>query len=69
MIFVDGITRQIKGAVGKEDSLVDETFKTENYKKYPQYTLPREFQGMKVPKVLLSGNHEKIQEWRKKHSR
>lgn len=66
MLFVDGISRQIKGVLGKEDSLIDETFRTETYKKYPQYTLPREFQGMKVPKILLSGDHKKIQEWRRK---
>ncbi|MFH1749544.1 MAG: tRNA (guanosine(37)-N1)-methyltransferase TrmD [bacterium] len=69
MLFVDSISRQIPKVLGKAESLADETFKTRNYKKYPQYTLPREFQGMQVPKVLLSGDHKKIEEWRKKNSK
>jgi len=65
MVFVDGITRLIPGVLGKTESLLDETFKEKNYKKYPQYTQPREFENMKVPEILLSGNHKKIVEWQK----
>jgi len=66
LIFVDAVTRQIPGVLGKEESLADETFKEKGYKKYPQYTQPREFEGLKVPEILLSGDHKKIKNWREK---
>ncbi len=69
MLFVDTISRQIPNVLGKAESLTKETFKTENYKKYPQYTFPREFQGIPIPRVLLSGDHKKISEWRKKNAK
>jgi len=63
LIFIDSITRYIDGALGNKESLIDESFK-DNLLEYPQYTRPSNFRGMKVPEVLLNGNHKKIQEWR-----
>ncbi len=63
LIFIDSITRSIKGVLGNEDSLKDESF-SNNLLEYPQYTRPANFRGMKVPDILLSGNHKKIEEWK-----
>jgi tRNA (guanine37-N1)-methyltransferase len=77
MILVDSTTRLLPGVLGNPSSLEEESFsnkpKTKNQKpktnlEYPQYTKPENFLGQKVPEVLLSGNHEKIKKWRKKHS-
>lgn len=65
LVLVDGITRLIPGVLGNEQSLEDETFK-DNKLEYPQYTKPEEFNGWNVPKVLLSGNHKEIEEYRQK---
>lgn len=64
MILVDAISRLIPGVLGKEESLKEESFEN-GMLEYPQYTMPREYKGQKVPKVLLSGDHKKITEWRK----
>lgn len=61
MIVIEAITRLLPGALGHPESTLDSG--------YPQYTQPREYRGMKVPKVLLSGDHARIQEWRKKKRR
>jgi tRNA (guanine37-N1)-methyltransferase len=58
----------VKGVLGKETSLKDESFRRKGYKEYPQYTRPKNFRGWKVPKVLLGGNHKEIEKWRKKMS-
>jgi tRNA (guanine37-N1)-methyltransferase len=63
MVLIDAIVRQLPGALGAEDGAADETF-ADGLLEYPQYTRPREFQGMKVPDILLSGDHKKIAEWR-----
>lgn len=66
MVLVDSISRKIEGTLTKE-SLDDESF--ENYLlEYPQYTKPRNFKGMKVPDILLSGNHEEIKKFKRKLS-
>ncbi len=65
MIVVDALTRLIPGVITKE-SLKEESFNKGNVE-YPQYTRPENFKSWKVPKILLSGNHKKIKEWRKKH--
>jgi tRNA (guanine37-N1)-methyltransferase len=65
LVLVDGITRLIPGVLGNEKSLDQETFKDGKIE-YPQYTKPEEFKGWKVPSVLLSGNHKKIEEYRQK---
>jgi len=70
MVIADAITRLIPGVI-RPESLKEESFsklKTK-FKEYPQYTRPENFMGWKVPKILLSGNHKKINEWRKKHSK
>jgi len=64
LVFIEVISRFERGVVGKESSVIDESFSS-GFLEYPQYTRPREFRGMKVPDVLLSGDHEKIKEWRK----
>lgn len=64
MVLVDCLARLIPGVLGDKDSLNFESFE-DNLLEYPQYTRPADFRGMKVPKVLLSGNHEKIKVWRK----
>ena len=63
MILVDSITRLIDGAITKE-SLDSESF-SNNLLDYPTYTKPREYAGMEVPEILLSGDHKKIDEWRR----
>ncbi|NQU78092.1 tRNA (guanosine(37)-N1)-methyltransferase TrmD [Candidatus Falkowbacteria bacterium] len=69
MIVTDAITRLLPGVLGKDSSSQEESFSKPNYLEYSQYTRPEEFQGMKVPKILLSGNHAKIQEWKNKNSK
>ncbi len=64
LVLVDGITRLIPGVLGNEDSLGSESF-TDGILDFPQYTKPSEFNGWKVPEVLLSGNHKEIENWRK----
>jgi len=68
MVVVDAVTRLVPGVVGRAESLVEETFAKKDFIEYPQYTRPPEFIGWKVPKVLLSGDHKKIEEWRKSKS-
>lgn len=68
MVVVDAVTRLLPGVLGHEMSAVDETF-ADNLLEYPQYTRPAEVRGMVVPEVLLSGNHAKIDEWRREQSR
>jgi len=63
-VIVDSVTRLVPGVVGNEASLVEESYEA-NTTEYPQYTRPEEFKGWKVPKVLLSGDHKKIESWRK----
>ena len=63
MVLVDSISRLVDGVI-KEESHQNESF-NEGLLDYPQYTKPRDFRGMKVPDVLLSGDHQKIDEWRK----
>ncbi len=67
MVIVDAVTRLIPGVLGKEASLLEETFEG-GLLEYPQYTRPAEFAGMKVPEILLSGNHARIRKWRKEQA-
>lgn len=69
MVVIDAVTRLIPGVLGGETSAERESFSQAGVVEYPQYTRPEEFQGMKVPEVLLSGNHAKIEKWRKESSR
>ena len=68
MIMVDAVSRLIPGVLGKEESWAEESFPQEGYAEYPQYTRPEEFMGWKVPDVLLSGDHKKIEEWKKRNA-
>lgn len=63
MVIVDSITRLIPGVLEKPEATVNESF-SEGLLEYPQYTRPEEFEGKKVPEVLLSGNHAEINKWR-----
>lgn len=64
MVFVDALSRLIPGVLGEEESLTRESF-TLSLLEYPQYTRPPDFRGHKVPEVLLSGDHAKIEAWRR----
>ncbi|MFL2842730.1 MAG: tRNA (guanosine(37)-N1)-methyltransferase TrmD [Coraliomargaritaceae bacterium] len=64
MILVDAVSRFVPGFLGDEKSLTDETFMN-NLLAFPQYTRPANFRDMCVPEVLLSGNHQAIEKWRK----
>ena len=63
MVLVDSIVRLIPGVI-REESHLEDSFNDNYLLDYPTYTKPREFRGMEVPEVLVSGNHEKIAEWR-----
>ncbi|MBI4335669.1 MAG: tRNA (guanosine(37)-N1)-methyltransferase TrmD, partial [Candidatus Omnitrophica bacterium] len=67
MVVVDAVTRLLAGVLGNKDSAASDSFQT-GLLEYPQYTRPREYNGLKVPNVLLSGNHERIKTWRLKES-
>ena len=67
MVLVDSIVRLIPGVLGDEDSSRFESF-SDNLLEYPQYTRPADFRGRDVPDILLSGNHKRIAEWRKKEA-
>lgn len=69
MILVDSITRLLPGVLGNDQSVVYESHREEGYLEHAQYTKPEEFNEWKVPEVLLSGNHKKIEEWKKKKSK
>lgn len=64
MVIVDSVTRLLPGVLGKGASLEEESFE-QGLLEYPQYTRPADFKGLKVPDVLLSGNHRDIAKWRK----
>jgi tRNA (guanine37-N1)-methyltransferase len=69
MTIIDSIVRLIPGVLGGETSAEIESFSDGETLEYPQYTRPEEFRGMKVPEVLLSGNHAAIARWRAEHSK
>ncbi len=68
LVVVDSVVRLLPGALGCETSTVEESFVGELLE-YPQYTRPREFRGMSVPDVLLSGDHARIAAWRREQQR
>lgn len=67
MVMIDAITRLLPDVLGNDTSALSDSHAT-GLLEYPQYTRPREFEGMTVPEVLLSGNHKLIEEWREKES-
>jgi tRNA (guanine37-N1)-methyltransferase len=64
MIIADAVTRLIPGVLGGETSAQKESFSNGEIREHPHYTRPEEFRGLKVPDVLLSGNHAEIEKWR-----
>jgi tRNA (guanine37-N1)-methyltransferase len=68
MVVIDAVIRYIPGVLGDEDSVTDESHSEPGRLEYPQYTRPREFRGMEVPEILLSGDHEAIAQWRREQS-
>ncbi|HEY1171441.1 MAG TPA: tRNA (guanosine(37)-N1)-methyltransferase TrmD [Verrucomicrobiae bacterium] len=68
MVIIDTVTRLLPGALGDEGSAVDESF-SHGLLECPHYTRPAEFRGMKVPDVLMSGNHAEIAKWRAEQAR
>lgn len=67
MVLIDAVTRLLEGALGDDSSSQEESF-SDGLLEYPHYTRPEDFRGMKVPDILLSGDHAKIAEWRKQQS-
>jgi len=67
MAVVDAVTRLLPGVLGSEESAEQDSF-IDGLLEYPQYTRPPDFRGLKVPEVLLSGNHELIRKWRRRES-
>jgi len=67
MVLIDAVVRLLPGALGDEESTACESF-SDGTLEYPQYTRPREFRGMTVPEVLLSGDHAKIAAWRREQA-
>jgi len=68
MVVIDAVARLLPGVLGDDESSHDESF-SHGLLEYPQYTRPAEFRGMKVPEVLLSGNHAEIEKWRREQAR
>jgi tRNA (guanine37-N1)-methyltransferase len=67
MVLIDAVVRLIPGALGDPGSSADESF-SHGLLEYPQYTRPREFRGMKTPEILLSGDHAKMEVWRREQA-
>ncbi len=67
MVMIDATVRLVPGVLGNEASAPGDSFST-GLLEYPQYTRPADFRGMKVPEVLLNGNHQLIAQWRQKES-
>jgi len=68
MVVIDAVTRLLPGVLGDDESSRDESF-SRGLLEYPQYTRPAEFRGMKVPDVLISGNHAGIEKWRREQAK
>lgn len=64
MVIIDALARLIPGVLGEQESFVTDSFYN-GLLEYPQYTRPREYRGLSVPEILLSGDHEKIRKWRR----
>jgi tRNA (guanine37-N1)-methyltransferase len=68
VVVADAVIRLLPGVLGADESSEDESFGRDGWLEYPQYTRPAEFRGMRVPEVLLSGDHAKIEHWRREQS-
>jgi tRNA (guanine37-N1)-methyltransferase len=69
MVVIEAVARLLPGVLGNPESLAEESFGNAGMLEYPQYTRPEEFQGQRVPEILLSGDHGKIRAWREEESR
>ena len=69
LILLEAVSRLVPGVIGKEESHEQDSFGEDGMLDHPHYTRPREFRGMAVPEVLLSGNHAQIEEWRRTAAR
>jgi tRNA (guanine37-N1)-methyltransferase len=67
MVVIDAVSRHVAGVLGKAESSIDDSL-TEGLLEYPQYTRPPDFEGMRVPDILLSGHHGNIKRWRRKEA-
>jgi tRNA (guanine37-N1)-methyltransferase len=67
MVLIEACVRLLPGVLGASESLASESFET-GLLEYPQYTKPREWQGRTIPDILLSGDHKKIEEWRRRQA-
>jgi tRNA (guanine37-N1)-methyltransferase len=68
MVLIDTVIRYVPGVLGDEESVKEESHSDPGRLEYPQYTRPREFRGLEVPDILLSGNHQAIARWRREQS-
>jgi tRNA (guanine37-N1)-methyltransferase len=68
MVVIDAVARLLPGVLGDDESSRDESF-SHGLLEYPQYTRPAEFRGMKVPNILVSGNHAEIEKWRREQAK
>lgn len=68
LVVIEAITRLVPGVIGNEESLVEESF-SGGLLEYPQYTRPAEYRGWRVPGVLVSGDHEAVERWRRERAR
>jgi len=67
MVVIDGVTRLLPEVLGHNESAIEDSF-TEGVLDHPHYTRPESFEGLEVPKVLLSGDHQRIKKWRRQQS-
>ncbi len=67
MVIIDAVSRQIRGVLGHENAAHEDSF-SDGLLEYPHYTKPRNFRGLRIPEVLISGNHREIKRWRRKES-
>ena len=69
LVFIDAVARLIPGALGDGESAITDSFQVDTGFDHPQYTRPETYEGYKVPDILLSGDHRKIEEWREQKAR
>lgn len=68
-VVIESVSRMLDGVIGNPESIETDSFYDEDQFSFPQYTQPRDYNGLKVPDVLLTGNHKDITEWRKNHQK
>jgi tRNA (guanine37-N1)-methyltransferase len=68
-VMIEAVARLLPGVLGNQESLAEESFGPSGMLEYPHFTRPEEFRGMRVPEVLLSGDHRRIRTWREAEAR